>query len=60
VGLADEPGSLGKAARKLAGAGINLELVLSAGLHHGKAEVVLAVSDPHKAASVLGDLVVEG
>jgi hypothetical protein len=60
VELADEPGALGKAARKLATAGVNLELVLSTGIHHGKGGVVLAVSDARKASSLLGDLVVEG
>jgi len=60
VALADEPGALGKAARKLATAGVNLELILSTGISHGKGGVVLAVSDARKASSVLGDLVVEG
>jgi hypothetical protein len=59
LALPDEPGALGKAALKLSGAGINLELALSTGVHHGKAEIVLAVSDPHKARSLLGDLIVE-
>jgi hypothetical protein len=60
VALADEPGALGKAARKLAAGGINLELVLSTGLAHGKSGLVLAVSDARKATALLGDLVVEG
>ncbi len=60
LALADEPGALGKAARKLATAGVNLELILSTGISHGKGGVVLAVSDARKASSLLGDLVVEG
>ena len=59
VALADEPGALGKAARKLAMAGINVEFILSTGVHHGKGAGVLAVSDARKARSLLGDLVLE-
>ena len=59
IALADEPGALGKAARKLAGAGINLEMVLSTGTSHGKSGVVLAVSDARKASSLLSDVLAE-
>jgi hypothetical protein len=58
IALADEPGALGKAARKLASAGINVELILSSGISHGKGNLVLAVSDARKARTLLGDLVV--
>jgi hypothetical protein len=59
VALADEPGALGKAARKLATAGINLELVLTTGISHGKGTLVLATSDARRARTLLGDLVLE-
>ena len=59
VALADEPGALAKAARRLATAGVNVELILSTGVSHGKAAGVLAVSDPRKARTLLGDLVLE-
>jgi hypothetical protein len=59
IALADEPGALAKAVRKLATAGINLELVLSTGVSHGKGGVVLAVSDARRARALLGDLVLE-
>jgi hypothetical protein len=59
IALADEPGALAKAARKLAAPGINVEFILSTGMSHGKAGVVLAVNDARKARSLLGDLVVE-
>ena len=59
IALADEPGAMGKAARKLATAGVNIELALSTGISHGKGAVVLAVSDPRRARTLLGDLVVD-
>jgi len=59
IALADEPGALAKAARKLATARVNIELILTTGISHGKAGVVLAVSDPRKARTLLGDLVVD-
>ncbi|MGA3058476.1 MAG: ACT domain-containing protein [Candidatus Limnocylindrales bacterium] len=59
VALADEPGALAKAARKLATAGINVELILSTGVSHGKGGLVLAVSDARRARTLLGDLVLE-
>jgi hypothetical protein len=60
IALVDEPGALGKAARKLATAGVNVELILSTGISHGKGALVLAVNDARKARTLLGDLVVEG
>ena len=59
IATADEPGALGKAARKLASAGVNIELILSTGISHGKSGVVLAVSDARRARTLLGDLVVD-
>jgi len=59
VALPDEPGALGKAARKLATAGINAELILTTGISHGKGTLVLAVSDARRARTLLGDLVLE-
>ena len=59
VALPDEPGALGKAARKLATAGINAELILTTGISHGKGTLVLAVSDPRRARTLLGDVVLE-
>jgi hypothetical protein len=59
IALPDEPGALGKAARKLATAGVNIELALSTGISHGMGGVALAVSDPRRARTLLGDLVVD-
>ncbi len=59
IALADAPGALAAAARKLAGAGLNIELFLPTGVSHGKGTGVLAVSDARKARALLGDLVVE-
>jgi hypothetical protein len=59
IALADEPGALAKAARKLATPGINVHFILSMGISHGKAVVVLAVDDARRARSLLVDLVVE-
>jgi hypothetical protein len=59
IALADEPGALAKATRKLATAGLNIELILSTGISHGKSGVVLAVSDARRARTLLGDLVVD-
>ncbi|MGD0122983.1 MAG: ACT domain-containing protein [Candidatus Limnocylindrales bacterium] len=59
IALADEPGALGKVARKLATAGVNIELILSTGISHGMGGVALAVSDPRRARTLLGDLVVD-
>jgi hypothetical protein len=59
VALTDEPGALGKAARKLATAGINLELILTTGISHGKGTLVLAASDARRARALLGDVVLE-
>ena len=60
IALADAPGALAAAARKLATAGLNVEFILSTGVAHGKGTGVLAVSDARKARALLGDLVVEG
>ncbi len=59
IALPDEPGAMSTAARRLALAGVNLQLVLSTGIAHGKATVVIASDDQRKARSVLGDLVLE-
>jgi len=59
ISLPDEPGALEKTARKLATAGVNIELILSTGTSDGKGIWVLAVSDPRWARTLLGDLVVD-
>ena len=59
IALADYSDALAKATRKLATAGVNIELILSTGISHGKGGVVLAVSDPRRARTLLGDLVVD-
>lgn len=50
------PGSLGEAARRMAGAGVNLEAMLITGEEGGKVQVAFGVGDPESARMALGDL----
>jgi hypothetical protein len=52
--LEDRPGTLAAAARKLADAGINIELVLPIAMREGKVTAALATSDNAKARELIG------
>ena len=51
--LADRPGSLGEAARRLASAGVNIEAIFPTGMAGGNIDVAFVTSDPAKAREVL-------
>jgi len=53
VELDDRAGELGRAARKLANAGVNIDAVYMAGRSGGKAKMVLSVADAAKARAAL-------
>jgi hypothetical protein len=50
----DKPGALAMIARKLADAGVNIELALPTAMSGGKATLAFATDNPSKARSVLG------
>jgi hypothetical protein len=54
VSLEDRPGTLAEASRKLADAGINIELVLPIGMREGKVSVAFATSDNVRAKELIG------
>jgi hypothetical protein len=54
VSLEDRPGTLAAASRKLADAGINIELVLPIGMREGKVSVAFATSDNARARELIG------
>ena len=54
IALEDRPGTLAAAARKLADAGINIELVLPIGMREGKVSVAIATSDNIRAKELIG------
>jgi hypothetical protein len=60
AGLEDRPGSLGDAARRLADAGVNIELVMPTGMQGSKITVALGVDDASKAREALGELAATG
>lgn len=51
--LRDEPGSLGKAARRLADAGVNIEAILPIGMSGKDVSVVFVTDNPTKARGIL-------
>lgn len=53
VPLRHEPGSLAKAARQLANAGVNIESILLMGMHGNDIEVGFVTSDPAMARNAL-------
>ncbi len=55
--LDDRPGTLAEASRKLADAGINVELVLPIGMSGGKVSVAFGTDDPAKTRTTLGAIV---
>ena len=60
AGLEDRPGSLGDAARRLAEAGVNIELIMPTGMQGSRITVALGVSDADAARTALGDLAASG
>jgi hypothetical protein len=55
--LADRPGSLAKAARRLANAGVNIDAVLTTGMSGGNIQVGFVTDHAAKATEALGDIV---
>jgi hypothetical protein len=56
ISLADRPGTLADAARRLAGAGVNIELVMASGRGADRVDVIFGVADAAAARAALGDL----
>lgn len=54
--LENRPGTLADAARRLASAGINIELLLPTGMEGGKVSVAFGVDDASAARQALGEL----
>ena len=55
--LADKPGTLADAAKRLGDAGVNIELVAPVGMDAGGVSVAFGVDKADQATSALGDLV---
>ena len=60
VSLANKPGALADATRRLANSGINVEAALPIGMAGDKVIVAFATDDPAKTRSVLGERVAVG
>jgi hypothetical protein len=60
AGLEDRPGTLGEAARRLANAGVNIELILPTGMQANRITVAFGVDDAAKAREALGELAATG
>ena len=58
--LEDKPGTLAAAARRLADAGVNIELLLPTGMEGGKISVALGVDNAAAAQQALGELATAG
>ncbi|MGH2357045.1 MAG: ACT domain-containing protein [Candidatus Limnocylindria bacterium] len=54
--LENKPGTLADAARRLADAGVNVELLIPTGMDAGKVSVAFGVNIPAAARSALGEL----
>jgi hypothetical protein len=54
VELSNSPGALAKTARKLADAGINIEVAFPVSMHDGKVTLAFGVDQPSKARGILG------
>jgi hypothetical protein len=53
--LADKPGALAQATRKLANAGVNIEAALPTGMSGGNVHIAFATDDPTKAKEALAE-----
>jgi hypothetical protein len=60
VALADTPGTLAEAARRLANAGVNVVAALPTGMSGGNINLAFATDDPAKARAALGEGVLTG
>jgi hypothetical protein len=58
--LANRPGELAKVARKLANAGINIEVALPTGMSGGNVTVAFATDQPSKARGILSEAIPAG
>ena len=58
--LAHQPGSLGKAARRLADAGVNIESILPTGMSGGEVTVGFVTNNPAKTREVLSTVATQG
>jgi hypothetical protein len=58
--LDNKPGTLGAAARRLADAGVNVELLTPTGMDGGKFSVAFGVDDADAARQALGELAAAG
>jgi hypothetical protein len=58
--LEDKPGTLAETARKLANAGINIELMLPTGMRDGKVTVAFGTSDAARTRELVGAKVLAG
>ena len=58
--MAHQPGSLGKAARRLAGAGVNIESILPTGMSGGQVTVGFITDDPAKTREILSTVAAGG
>ena len=58
--LAQRPGTLAEAARRLANAGVNIEAALATGMSDRGVHVAFATDDPAKARQALGEQVLAG
>jgi hypothetical protein len=58
--LAQRPGTLAAAARRLADAGVNIEAALATGMSDRGVHVAFATDDPARARQALGDQVLAG
>jgi hypothetical protein len=56
VNLAHTPGSLGKAARRLADAGVNIEAIMPTGMSGGDVTVAFVTDNVTKAREILGSV----
>lgn len=56
----DRPGSLGEAARRLADAGVNIELILPTGMQGSRITLALGVDNVERARQALGELAATG
>ncbi len=59
VGIEDKPGAIASAARKLADAGVNIDLMTGVGMTDNKVIVAIGVDKVEAAKQALGDLVTE-
>jgi hypothetical protein len=60
VALADQPGTLAQATRRLANAGVNIEAAVPTGMSGGNVHIAFATDNPAKAKDALGEWLLVG